>query len=446
MIRVSGSGAVALCEPLLRFPRRRRLSSLAPNETRFARFLDHGEVLDEVMVTVYHPPHSYTGEEMLEITCHGSTYIQRRMLELLTARGIRPARPGEFTERAFLNGRMDLARAEAVADVIAAESAAAHRLAMAQLSGRLSLRIRDLRTQLLHFASLIELELDFGEEDVEFADRDELARLAGDLSATLHRLADTFREGKLLKDGIPVAIAGPPNTGKSTLLNALLQEERAIVSEIPGTTRDFIEDRVTLDGYLFRFVDTAGLREHTSDTIERIGIERSYQKIREAAIILLLNEGNDDLETIRTRTREVAKMLDKEHQHLVVVINKWDIVPAEKRQELEKGLSREDVPVLFISALKEENLDRLKETLKEQAGLQSLGEGELLITNLRHQQALLQAAEDIDRVVAGLHVGLSSDLVALDLRQAIHHLGEITGEITTDEILGNIFKNFCIGK
>jgi len=445
LVRASGAGVIALCAPLVRLPGGRQLTALAANETRFARFYRDDELLDEVMVTCYHAPHSYTGEEMVEIACHGSPYIQQQLLLTLIGRGLRAARPGEFTLRAFLHGRLDLAQAEGVADLIAAGSAAAHRLALSQLRGRVSGKIGELRQQLLHFASLIELENDFGEEEVEFADRDELLALATELSSGLKRLAATFREGNVMKEGIPVAIAGAPNTGKSTLLNTLLQEEKAIVSEIPGTTRDFIEDTLTLDGYLYRFIDTAGLRE-AGDTIEEMGIERSYKKIEEATIILLLSEWQQPPEEIRRQTQEIAGKLDRERQHLIPVINKCDTASEKELKKAKESLKNLPGPPLFISALKEENLDELKERLKEIMHLRQPGDQEVIISNVRHYEALQHAAEDITRVMEGLQQGLPADLTALDLRQAIHHLGEITGEITTDEILGNIFEKFCIGK
>ncbi len=445
MVRASGEGVIARCEEMVRLPGGRPLSSLAANETRYARFFRDDEPLDEVMVTCYQAPHSYTGEEMVEIACHGSPYIQQQLLLALIDRGLRAARPGEFTLRAFLHGRLDLAQAEGVADLIAAGSAAAHRLALSQLKGTVSKKIGALREQLLHFASMIELENDFGEEEVEFADRSELLALATELADSLHRLAATFSAGNVMKEGIPVAIAGAPNTGKSTLLNTLLQEEKAIVSEIPGTTRDFIEDTLTLDGFLYRFIDTAGLRE-AGDTIEEMGIERSYKKIREATIILLLADWQQPAQEIRQQYEEIANTLDTSRQHLLPVINKCDTAPRKTLHKLQEDLSSLPHPPLFISALREKGLDTLRERLKKVVHLRPPGEDEVIISNVRHYEALQHAAGDIGRVAESLQQGLPSDLTALDLRQAIHHLGEITGEITTDEILGNIFQKFCIGK
>ena len=445
LVRASGEGVIARCEAMVRLSGSLPLSSLAPNETRFAHFFYDDEQLDEVMVTLYRAPHSYTGEDMVEISCHGSLYIQQQILLSLTEAGIRPARPGEFTMRAWLNGKMDLAQAEGVADLIAAGSAAAHRLALIQLKGKVSGRIRELREQLLQFSSLIELELDFGEEDVEFADRSQLLDLATEIRQALTRLAGTFREGRAIKEGIPVVIAGEPNTGKSTLLNTLLQEERAIVSEIPGTTRDTIEDTITLDSFLFRFIDTAGLRA-SGDTIEKIGIKRTRQKIREASVILLMADWQMPADVIRKKYEEIRSGLNPEYQHLIPVINKTDTAPPEVLKALEKELKGAVPETVFISALHEKNLDILKEKLKEVMHLHPPDEQEVIISNLRHYEALTHAGEAIDRVIQGLREELANDLVAQDLREAIHYMGEITGEITTDEILGNIFNKFCIGK
>ena len=445
LVRASGEGVIALCEGMVHLPGGQPLHDLPANHTRYAVFRRGDEMLDEVMVTLYRAPRSYTGEEMVEITCHGSPYIQQQILLTMIDAGIRAARPGEFTQRAFLQGKMDLAQAEGVADLIAAAGAAAHRLALSQLRGKVSRRIGEVREQLLHFASLIELELDFGEEDVEFADRGELLSLATGLVTTLQGLAATFREGNVMKNGIPVAIAGAPNTGKSTLLNTLLQEEKAIVSEIPGTTRDFIEDTVTVDGYLYRFIDTAGLREG-GDTIEKIGIDRSYRKIREASIILLLTEWTTAPEEIRKQYEEISRLLDPGQQHLLPVVNKCDTAVPGALEKLQEALADLPEPPLFISALKEENLEALKERLGRLMHLRQPDDQEVIISNMRHYEALRHAAADLQRVTEGLQNGLPADLVAMDLRQAIHHLGEITGEITTDEILGNIFRNFCIGK
>lgn len=446
LVRASGESVIEKCASLIRFsqPDKNLLKQKA-GTLHLASFESDGRQVDEVMVAVFRAPHSYTGEDMVEISCHGSVYIQQQILLALTHRGIRPAQPGEFTMRAFMNGKMDLAQAESVADLIAAESAAAHRIALNQLRGTVSEKIRQLRRRLLDFSSLIELELDFGEEDVEFADRRQLLALAGEIRQALRNLAGSFRQGRAIKNGIPVAIAGDPNTGKSTLLNVLLQEEKAIVSEIPGTTRDFIEDTITLDGYLFRFIDTAGLRS-SKDTIEKMGIDRSWQKIRQASVILLLADWQMPAEKIKDRYEEIKSLLDNETQHLIPVINKTDTATPEQLQEVKKTLHSFAPDPVFISALKETHLEVLKARLKEVMHIQTPGEQEVIISNLRHYEALTRAGEAIGRVINGLQESLPGDLVAQDLREAIHYMGEITGEITTDEILGNIFKNFCIGK
>ena len=446
MVRASGERVIEACASLIRFPQPdKSLLRQKAGTLHLASLESDGQQLDEVMVAVFRAPHSYTGEDMVEITCHGSVFIQQQILLALIHRGIRIAQPGEFTMRAFMNGKMDLAQAESVADLIAAESTAAHRIALNQLKGTVSNKIRQLRGRLLNFSSLIELELDFGEEDVEFADRSQLFTLAGEIRRTLRELAGSFRQGRAMKNGIPVAIAGDPNTGKSTLLNVLLQEEKAIVSEIPGTTRDFIEDTITLDGYLYRFIDTAGLRS-SEDAIEKMGIDRTWQKIRQASVIVLLADWQMPSEKIRTRFDEIKSLLDKETQHLILVINKTDTADPEQLQKVKKELQPFAPDPVFISALKESHLETLKARLKEVMHLQPPGEQEVIISNLRHYEALTRAGKAIGRVLNGLQEGLPSDLVAQDLREAIHYMGEITGEITTDEILGNIFKNFCIGK
>lgn len=446
LVRASGERVIEKCASLIRFsqPDKNLLKQKA-GTLHLASFESDGQQLDEVMVAVFRTPHSYTGEDMVEIYCHGSVYIQQQILLALIHRGIRTAQPGEFTMRAFMNGKMDLAQAESVADLIAAESAAAHRIALNQLKGTVSDKIRQLRGRLLDFSSLIELELDFGEEDVEFADRSQLLTLAGEIRQTLRQLAGSFRQGRAMKNGIPVTIAGDPNTGKSTLLNVLLQEEKAIVSEIPGTTRDFIEDTITLDGYLFRFIDTAGLRS-SEDVVEKKGIDRTWQKIRQAYVIILLADWQMPVEKIKSRFEEINSMLDNENQYLILVINKTDTADPEQLQEIKKKLQSFAPDPVFISALKETHLEELKARLKKAMHIQPPGEQEVIISSVRHYEALIQAGEAIGRVINGLQEGLPSDLVAQDLREAIHYMGEITGEITTDEILENIFAKFCIGK
>lgn len=393
--------------------------------------MHHGyiEGIDEVIVTVCRAPHSYTGEDTVEISCHGSAYILSQVLNLLVEKGCRLAGPGEFTKRAYLNGKMDLSQAEAVADVIASQTAVQHRVAMQQMRGGISSKLHVLRDELLHLTSLLELELDFSDhEELEFADRTELEKLADTINNEIQRLSSSFREGNAIKNGIPVAIIGAPNVGKSTLLNALLHDDRAIVSDIQGTTRDLIEDTMTIGGYLFRFIDTAGIR-NTDDTIEQMGIERSLKAAEKAQIIILLSDEKSPFPDIQ----------EKEHQHIIYVINKSDKLKPD-HQSLHSALE--------ISALHGSGIKELEERLLSIATSSSnAGADEVIITNQRHKQALDTAAADIQRAMQSMHMGLSGDLISEDLRLCITHLSDILGgTITTNEVLGNIFKNFCIGK
>lgn len=393
--------------------------------------MHHGyiEGIDEVIVTVCRAPHSYTGEDTVEISCHGSAYILSQVLNLLVEKGCRLAGPGEFTKRAYLNGKMDLSQAEAVADVIASQTAVQHRVAMQQMRGGISSKLHVLRDELLHLTSLLELELDFSDhEELEFADRTELEKLADTINNEIQRLSSSFREGNAIKNGIPVAIIGAPNVGKSTLLNALLHDDRAIVSDIQGTTRDLIEDTMTIGGYLFRFIDTAGIR-NTDDTIEQMGIERSLKAAEKAQIIILLTDEKSPFPDIQ----------EKEHQHIIYVINKSDKLKPD-HQSLHSALE--------ISALHGSGIKELEERLLSIATSSSnAGADEVIITNQRHKQALDTAAADIQRAMQSMHMGLSGDLISEDLRLCITHLSDILGgTITTNEVLGNIFKNFCIGK
>ena len=418
----------------------------APNTIHFGTIQNEGEILDEVLVSLFKSPLSYTGEDSVEISCHGSPYIQQRILELLVAHGASPAKPGEFTQRAFLNGKMDLSQAEAVADLIAAESEGAHRVALQQLRGGFSNRLKSLREQLLHFISMIELELDFSEEDVEFADRTQLTTLVNEIRSLIDELIQSFQLGNVLKNGVPVAIIGRPNVGKSTLLNALLKEERAIVSDIEGTTRDSIEDTINLEGVSFRFIDTAGIRE-TADTIENLGIRRTYQKIEQASVVMLLVEASDDPLLIKRSVEAIRQQIEGNGKNLVVVLNKADQVAEKKLRELENGIQLEqNERLISISAEKGEHIDSLSDLLLEIVSLGSLKHQDVVISNIRHYNALKSASEGLSRVSEGLTSALPSDLLAQDIREVLHFLGEITGEVTTDEILGNIFKNFCIGK
>jgi len=446
VIRVSGPDAIGITESIFQAATsNKQLADQAPNTIHFGTINKGTEVVDEVLVSLFKAPHSYTGEDYIEISCHGSPYIQQQILELLVSHGAEPAKPGEFTQRAFLNGKMDLSQAEAVADLIAAESEGAHRVALQQLRGGFSDRLKSLREQLLHFISLIELELDFSEEDVEFADRSKLVSLVNQITTLIDELINSFQLGNVLKNGVPVAIIGRPNVGKSTLLNAILKEERAIVSDIEGTTRDSIEDTIHLGGINFRFIDTAGLRE-TADTIENLGIRRTYQKIELASVVLLLTEAEDDPVLIKQSIEAIRKQLNGSKQ-LVVVLNKADRVPEKARKELEQRITLlENERLISISAEKGENIDGLTGMLLEIVNLGSIKHQDVVISNISHYNALKSASEGLSRASEGLTSALPTDLLAQDIREVLHYLGEITGEVTTDEVLGNIFKNFCIGK
>lgn len=446
VIRISGPAAIRIADSLFHpATAGKKLSEQAANTIHFGTINKENEIVDEVLLSLFRAPHSYTGEDSIEISCHGSPYIQQKILELLLAQGAEPARPGEFTQRAFLNGKMDLSQAEAVADLIAAESEGAHRVALQQLRGGFSDRLKSLRDQLLHFISMIELELDFSEEDVEFADRAKLVSLVNQIASLIDELINSFQLGNVLKNGVPVAIIGRPNVGKSTLLNAILKEDRAIVSDIEGTTRDSIEDTINLEGVNFRFIDTAGIRE-TADTIENLGIRRTYQKIEQSSVVLLLTEAADDPAIIQQSIEAIRKQLNG-GKHLVVVLNKSDSVPVEQQKKLQEKISlRENERIISISAEQGENIDELTSLLLEIVNLGSIKHQDVVISNIRHYNALKSASEALLRASEGLNTSLPTDLLAQDIREVLHYLGEITGEVTTDEILGNIFKNFCIGK
>ncbi|HDO06062.1 MAG TPA: tRNA uridine-5-carboxymethylaminomethyl(34) synthesis GTPase MnmE [Bacteroidetes bacterium] len=407
----------------------------------FGEILNEGKVLDEVLVSYFKAPHSYTGEDAVEISCHGSEYIQQMLLQTIIESGARMARPGEFTLRAFLNGKMDLSQAEAVADLIVSESKAAHRMAIRQMRGGFSEKIAELRKKLVDFASLLELELDFGEEDVEFADRSRFTQLLEETKKELIRLKESFKMGNVLKKGIPVAIIGKPNVGKSTLLNAILNEEKAIVSEVPGTTRDAIEDTIALEGYSFRFIDTAGLRDST-DVVENMGIEKTYDKINLASLILYVCDiSSMNKESIKEVLEEFKTYIHNKNKHFILVANKIDQL-AEIPGHLKELLELETV---FVSAKRKENIHLLAETLVNHVKNDSPGD-DILVNNSRHFEALAHALESIIEIEKGFKNNIPTDLVAIDVRQALYHLGSITGEVTSDEILGNIFGKFCIGK
>jgi tRNA modification GTPase len=447
IIRVSGPDTYPILEKIfVPVTQGKVISVQPPNTIHLGTIQDGDTLIDEVLLSLFRAPHSYTGEDSIEISCHASPYVEQKILELLVQHGATPAKPGEFTQRAFLNGKMDLSQAEAVADLIAAESEGAHQVALQQLRGGFSDHLKSLRDRLLHFISMIELELDFSEEDVEFASRDQLRTLVEEIGSLIHHLLESFRLGNVLKKGVPVAIVGRPNVGKSTLLNALLNEERAIVSDIEGTTRDSIEDTVILGGITFRFIDTAGIRE-TAEPIENLGIRRTYQKIGQASIVLLLAEAPDAIELIQRSLEEIRKQLVSTGKQLVVVLNKSDRISPDKLENIIKDIElKENEHIIALSAGKRENITGLTSLLLDLIQVGSLKHQDVVISNIRHYNALKSASESLSRVAEGLDSALPSDLLAQDIREVLHYLGEITGEVTTDEILGNIFKNFCIGK
>jgi tRNA modification GTPase len=431
LIRLSGGGSVSILE--------KHMSKSGPYVARrayFGAFLRNGALIDEVVATVYQGPNSYTGEDVVEIACHGSVYIQEQIIHALIESGARLADPGEYTLRAFMNGKMDLSQAEAVADLIASESAAGHQVAIQQMRGGFSNDLKVLREELIHFASLVELELDFAEEDVEFANRADLLELIAQISKKIRSLVDSFQVGNVIKKGVPVAIIGAPNAGKSTLLNKLLNEERAIVSEIAGTTRDTIEDEISIEGIKFRFIDTAGIR-HTTDEIESIGIRKAYEKVEQAAIVLFLFDVSEPMEEFERQWAELKTAF--EGRKVIVLWNKSD-------KTSDKPKTIEGYKALPISALHGKGIEELKRELIAEINLNPLHNRETIVSNVRHVRALSLALEALVRADEGLRNGITGDFLAQDIRQALFHLGEITGEISTDDLLDNIFSKFCIGK
>lgn len=443
VIRLSGEGSIALTDRVFSSPSGRKLTEASANTVHFGQIHAGEELLDEVLVTIFHAPHSFTGEESVEISCHGSVYIQQRLMELLLGEGARLAQAGEFTRRAFRNGKFDLSQAEAVADLIASSSRASHRVAMNQMRGGFARKLALLRDKLLQFVSLIELELDFSEEDVEFANREKLHELTDEIEEEIQTLVDSFRLGNAIKSGIPVAIIGETNAGKSTLLNLLLNEEKAIVSDIHGTTRDVIEDTVNMGGVTFRFIDTAGIRQ-TTDAIETLGIERTFRKIEQAAIVLWMI----DMTTPRTQIEALATSIlpTLQDKQVILLFNKVDLVSEDVRVDFDTLFPELDSLRLFISAKQRHHTSQLQELLVEAAAIPSIGEGDVIVTNLRHYASLNSALEAIRRVKEGLETGITHDFLSQDIRECMFYLGEITGQISTDEILGNIFSKFCIGK
>ena len=449
VIRLSGKEAISIASEVFQSVSGKDISKQRSHTIHLGHIVAEGKIYDQVLLSIFKGPNSYTGEHVVEISCHGSTFIQQQIIQLLLRKGAKMAQAGEFTLRAFLNGKLDLSQAEAVADLIASDNEASHQIAMQQMRGGFSNEIAKLREELLNFASLIELELDFAEEDVEFADRSAFHELLNRIEFVLKRLIDSFAVGNVIKNGIPVAIVGEPNVGKSTLLNALLNEERAIVSDIAGTTRDTIEDELVINGIGFRFIDTAGIRE-TKDVVESIGIQKTFEKMEQAQVVLFLVDSSqltvDSTENLKI---EIEKVKNKyPTKAIIAIINKVDLLSEEDVKGIQEQLSTFDVQLstIFISAKQKVGIDELKNTLLSFVNTGALRNNETIVTNTRHYDSLLKALEEIQKVKWGLESHLSSDLIAIDIRSALHFFGEITGEVTNDELLGNIFANFCIGK
>lgn len=450
VIRISGKDAITIASSVFESVSGKNIAAQKTHTIHLGHIVDDSKVLDQVLLSIFKNPNSYTGENSVEISCHGSTFIQQQIIQLLLRKGARMAQAGEFTLRAFLNGKLDLSQAEAVADLISSDNEASHQIAMQQMRGGFSNEIAKLREELLNFASLIELELDFAEEDVEFADRTQFHELVNRIEFVLKRLIDSFAIGNVIKNGIPVAIVGEPNVGKSTLLNALLNEERAIVSDIAGTTRDTIEDELNIGGIGFRFIDTAGIRE-TLDVVESIGIQKTFEKIEQAQVVLYLVDG---LELMSDGALDALILAINKTQNqyplktILTIINKKDLISDTVIVAINKKLTtnNQQPKTIFISAKEKTGVDELKNTLLSFVNTGALRNNETIVTNSRHYDSLLKALDEIQKVKFGLESNLSSDLMALDIKEALYYFGEITGQVTNDELLGNIFANFCIGK
>ena len=465
IIRISGETAIDMAASVFQSVRGKDLSKQKSHTLHLGHIVDGKKTLDEVLVSIFKGPNSYTGENTVEISCHGSTYIQQQIIQLLLRKGCRMANAGEFTLLAFLNGKLDLSQAEAVADLISSDNEASHQIAMQQMRGGFSNEIANLRIELLNFASLIELELDFAEEDVEFADRSQFNELIDRIELVLKRLIDSFAIGNVIKNGIPVAIVGEPNVGKSTLLNALLNEERAIVSEIAGTTRDTIEDELVIDGIGFRFIDTAGIRE-TKDVVESIGIQRTFEKIEQAQVVLFLVDGSQfsvigsqlSVDSLKIEIEKIRNQFPL--KPVIIVVNKKDTLSQEQIHIIANQLktdnrqpttenrlpTTDNVQLITLSAKNKTGIEDLKNQLLSFVNTGALRNNETIVTNTRHYDSLLKALEEIQKVKHGLQTNLSSDLMAIDIKEALYHFGMITGQVTNDELLGNIFANFCIGE
>ena len=447
VIRISGHDAIIIGHSVFKSVKKKDLTTQKTHTLHLGHIMDDSKTLDEVLVSIFKGPNSYTGENTIEISCHGSIYIQQQIIQLLLRKGCRMADPGEFTLRAFLNGKLDLSQAEAVADLISSDNEASHQIAMQQMRGGFSNEIAKLREELLNFASLIELELDFAEEDVKFADRTQFHELLNRIEFVLKRLIDSFAVGNVIKNGIPVAIVGEPNVGKSTLLNALLNEERAIVSEIAGTTRDTIEDELVIGGIGFRFIDTAGIRE-TQDVVESIGIRKTFEKIEQAQVVVYLSPltpkgGTLDSENIKQVQIEIEKIKNQfPLKSLIIIGNKKDLYSEDQVLNLQSEIPN----ILLISAKENIGVEELKNQLLSFVNTGALRNNETIVTNTRHYDSLLKALDEIQKVKYGLETNLSSDLMALDIKEALYQFGTITGQVSNDELLGNIFSNFCIGK